>query len=229
MPTAPADRFTLWPRIATTKPPAPKSSPTRQQILPNSSFSMPSCLSLCTVPSCSISCFLSSGPFSCSGPDISFSSRARSGSDPGWRSSSEPYRFLWAWSWWRVSLLFWSSRAKASPENAKIGVTPVRHPMGTTTQHPRLLPLPQRTTRVLPFGLYPDNANKTRLTTTVKGTLNRTLTKSQKSTLFPCRLAAFRAVSRDPGRTLGVHLRLEEDLFQYRFEVAHDFLLSLRA
>ena len=52
--------------------------------------------------------------------------------------------------------------------------------MGTTTQHPRLLPLPQRTTRVLPFGLYPDNANKTRLTTTVKVTLNRTLTKSQK-------------------------------------------------
>src|SRR5215218_2326900 len=131
MPTAPADRFTLAPRVATTKPPAPKSSPKTQQILPNSSFSMPSCLSLCTVPSCSISCFLSSGPFSCSGPDISFSSRARSGSDPGWRSSSEPYRFLWARSWWRVSLLFWSSRAKASPENAKIGVTPVRHPLGT--------------------------------------------------------------------------------------------------
>src|SRR5215210_9521250 len=39
MPTAPADRFTLAPRSATTKPPALKSSPTTQQILPKSSFS----------------------------------------------------------------------------------------------------------------------------------------------------------------------------------------------
>ena len=78
--------------------------------------------------------------------------------------------------------------------------------MGTTTQHPRLLPLPQRTTRALPFCLYPDSADKTRLTATVRVTLKRTLTS-----------------------TLGVHLRLEEDLFQDRFEVAHDFLWSLRA
>jgi len=57
--------------------------------------------------------------------------------------------------------------------------------MGTTTQHPRLLPLTQRTTRVLPFGLYPDSANKTRLTTTVKVTLKRTLTSNQKRHPLP--------------------------------------------
>src|SRR5919112_1168052 len=39
MPTAPADRFTLAPRSATTKPPALKSSPTTQEILPTSNFS----------------------------------------------------------------------------------------------------------------------------------------------------------------------------------------------
>src|SRR5829696_4958460 len=39
MPTAPADRFTLAPRVATTKPPALKSSPTTQEILPKSNFS----------------------------------------------------------------------------------------------------------------------------------------------------------------------------------------------
>src|SRR5829696_4899588 len=49
MPTAPADRFTLAPRIATTKPPALKSSPTTQQILPKNSFSASSRpSSLCT-------------------------------------------------------------------------------------------------------------------------------------------------------------------------------------
>src|SRR5918994_6755845 len=39
MPTAPADRFTLAPRSATTKPPALKSSPTTQEILNKSTFS----------------------------------------------------------------------------------------------------------------------------------------------------------------------------------------------
>src|SRR5918992_3385712 len=39
MPTAPADRFTLAPRSTTTKPPALKSSPTTQEILPKSNFS----------------------------------------------------------------------------------------------------------------------------------------------------------------------------------------------
>src|SRR5688500_6519451 len=42
MPTAPADRFTLAPRSATTKPPALKSSPTTQEILPKSTFSVSS-------------------------------------------------------------------------------------------------------------------------------------------------------------------------------------------
>jgi len=57
--------------------------------------------------------------------------------------------------------------------------------MGTTKQHPRLLPLTQRTTRVVPFGIYPDSANKTRLTTTVKVTLKRTLTSNQKRHPLP--------------------------------------------
>src|SRR5215218_4594809 len=79
IPTAPADRFTLAPRVATTKPPALMSSPITQQILPKSSFSKPSCLSLCTVPSCCISSYLSSGLFVLrytQVPDILFSSKA---------------------------------------------------------------------------------------------------------------------------------------------------------
>jgi len=44
----------------------------------------------------------------------------------------------------KVLMLFYGSRAKASPEKSKITITLKRHPMGTTMQHPRLLPLPQR-------------------------------------------------------------------------------------
>src|SRR5215218_1889372 len=98
IPTAPADRFTLAPRVATTKPPAPKSSPMTQQILPKSSFSKPSCLSLCTVPSSCISSYLSSGLFvlRCTQvPDVSLSTGVRSSKrSPTWRLSSEPYRSL---------------------------------------------------------------------------------------------------------------------------------------
>src|SRR5829696_249762 len=71
------------------KPPVPKSSPMTQQILPNSSFSMPS---FC------ISSYLSSGLFvlGCTRvPDISFSSRVRSSKRYlTQRLSSEPYRSL---------------------------------------------------------------------------------------------------------------------------------------
>src|SRR5215217_5945631 len=63
IPTAPADRFTLAPRMATTKPPVLKSSPIKQQILPNSSFSKPLRPSTRPVPSCCISSRLSSGPY----------------------------------------------------------------------------------------------------------------------------------------------------------------------
>src|SRR5215218_7430048 len=77
MPTAPADRFTLAPRIATTKPPVLKSSPMTQQILPKSSFSKPSRPSTRPVSSCCISSAFLPAP-TYSGPHILFSSRVRS-------------------------------------------------------------------------------------------------------------------------------------------------------
>ena len=58
--------------------------------------------------------------------------------------------------------------------------------MGMTMQHPRLwlLPLPQRIICAQLPG-YPDSANKTKLASTVRVTLNSTLTKSQNSHPLP--------------------------------------------
>lgn len=66
-----------------------------------------------------------------------------------------------------------------SPENAKISVTDSRHPMGTTTQHPRLLPLPQRIIR------YPPSAKRPRLRMMVKPTLKMMLTAIQNRHPLP--------------------------------------------
>ena len=57
--------------------------------------------------------------------------------------------------------------------------------MGATMQHPRLLPLPQRVTSARRFPGYPESTNKKRLTTTVRVTLNTTLTSSQNRHPLP--------------------------------------------
>jgi hypothetical protein len=54
-----------------------------------------------------------------------------------------------------------------------------RHPMGTTTQHPRLLPLPQRIIR------YPPNAKRPRFNMMVRVTLRTMLATSQNRHPLP--------------------------------------------
>jgi hypothetical protein len=80
--------------------------------------------------------------------------------------------------------LFYGSKAKASPENTKISITLIGHPMGMTMQHPRPWLLPHRIIRPSSAG-YPESANKKRLTTTVRVTLNTTLTTNQNRQPLP--------------------------------------------
>jgi hypothetical protein len=70
--------------------------------------------------------------------------------------------------------------------------------------------------------VYPEPTNKKRLTTTVRVTLKRTLTTNQKRHPLPI---ASRGLPYSRSRPRG-NLPLEEDLFQDRFQVAHDLLLS---
>jgi hypothetical protein len=72
--------------------------------------------------------------------------------------------------------------------------------MGTTTQHPRLLPLPQRIIR------YPPNAKRPRLSKMVKPTLSKMLSTIQNRQPLPiCR-----------GLSWG-HLHHEHHVFHERF------------
>ena len=70
--------------------------------------------------------------------------------------------------------------------------------------------------------VHPDPTNKKSLTTTVRMTLKRTLTTNQKRHPLPI---ASRGLPYSTGHDRG-NLPLEEDLFQDRFQVAHDLLLS---
>jgi hypothetical protein len=70
--------------------------------------------------------------------------------------------------------------------------------------------------------VYPDPTNKKSLTTTVRMTLKRTLTTNQKRHPLPI---ASRGLPYSRSRPRG-NISLEEDLFQDRFQVAHDLLLS---
>jgi hypothetical protein len=70
--------------------------------------------------------------------------------------------------------------------------------MGTTTQHPRLLPLPQRIIR------YPPNTKRPRLRRMVKPTLSTMLTASQNRHPLP------------NGK------RLPFDHLQHEYHVLHD-------
>jgi hypothetical protein len=82
--------------------------------------------------------------------------------------------------------------------------------MGMTMQHPRpwLLPLPQRIMVPSSAG-YPEDANKTRLITTVRVTLKRTLTKSQNRHPLPISSRALHCSSSRPRK----YLHLEHYLF----------------
>jgi hypothetical protein len=58
--------------------------------------------------------------------------------------------------------------------------------MGTTMQHPGLGSCPYPNVSFVPSSAgYPESANKTRLTTTVRVTLNTTLTPNQKRQPLP--------------------------------------------
>jgi hypothetical protein len=69
----------------------------------------------------------------------------------------------------------------ASPETNSTSKTDNRHPMGTTTQHPRRLPLLQRN---IP---YPPNANRPKFRTIVRATLSTMLTTIQNRHPGPIR------------------------------------------
>src|SRR5215216_6585101 len=100
--------------------------------------------------------------------------------------------------------------------------------MGMTMQHPRLWLLfgsfsyPNVSSARCSPG-YPDSANKARLITTVRVTLNSTLTKSQKRHPLPISSRGLPYNSRSRPRGC---LHLEHHLFQDRFQVAHGMCLS---
>jgi hypothetical protein len=94
-------------------------------------------------------------------------------------------------------------------------------PDGYDYAAPRPWLLPQRFIRPSSAS-YLESANKKRLTTTVRVTLKRTLTTNQKRHPLPI---ASRGLPYSRSRPRG-NLPLEEDLFQDRFQVAHDLLLS---
>jgi hypothetical protein len=73
--------------------------------------------------------------------------------------------------------------------------------------------------------VYLESANKMRLITTVRVTLNTTLTKSQNRHPLPMSYSGL-SYSRSLPRG---HLRLEHYLFQDRFEVAQNLRLSVLA
>ena len=67
----------------------------------------------------------------------------------------------------------------AAPESNTTSRPENRHPTGTTTQHPRLLPLPQRIIR------YPPSAKRPRLRTMIKPTLSKMLSTIQNRHPLP--------------------------------------------
>jgi hypothetical protein len=67
----------------------------------------------------------------------------------------------------------------AAPETNTTSRMENKHPMGTTTQHPRLLPLPQRIIR------YPPKAKRPRLSRMVKPTLSKMLSTIQNRQPLP--------------------------------------------
>ncbi len=84
--------------------------------------------------------------------------------------------------------------------------------MGTTTQHPRLLPLPQRIIR------YPPSAKRPRLRTMVKPTLKTMLSTIQNRQPLP------------KGNPLSrsAHLHLEHHVLLDRFQIGQGLHLSVR-
>src|SRR5687768_2114746 len=102
--------------------------------------------------------------------------------------------------------------------------------MGTTMQHPRpwLLPLPQRIICPLLCGLA-GKPEQEEVDHDGQGDAQHYAHHQPEKASSSHRLDAFRRVGYAPGVSSGDHLRLEYDLFQDRFQVAYDLLLSLRA
>ena len=102
--------------------------------------------------------------------------------------------------------------------------------MGTTMQHPRpwLLPLPQRIIRSLLCGL-PGKREQEEVDHDGQGDAQHHAHQQPEQASSSHRLEAFRRVGYAPGVRSGDHLRLEYDLFQDRFQVAHNLRSSFRA
>ncbi len=100
--------------------------------------------------------------------------------------------------------------------------------MGTTMQHPRPWLLPQRII-CSPPSLLPGEHEQDEVDHDGQGDAleNAHHQPEQASSSHP--LDTFRRVGYAPGVSSGDHLRLEYDLFQDRFQVAYDLLLSFRA
>ena len=101
--------------------------------------------------------------------------------------------------------------------------------MGTNMQHPRpwLLPLPQRIIRSLLCGL-PGKREQEEVDHDGQGDAQHHAHQQPEQASSSHRLDAFRGVSYALGVRSGDHLRLEHDLFQDRFQVAHNLRSSFR-
>ena len=75
-----------------------------------------------------------------------------------------------------------------------------------------------------PSSGYPESANKTRLITTVRVTLNTTLTKSQNRHPLPMSSCGLPYSRSRPMECL----HLKHYLIQNRFQIAHDLCSSVR-
>jgi hypothetical protein len=102
--------------------------------------------------------------------------------------------------------------------------------MGTTMQHPRpwLLPLPRCIIGTLLSGLAGQHEQEEVDHDGQSGAQHHAHQQPEQASSSH-RLEAFRRVGYAPGVRSGDHLRLEYDLFQDRFQVAHHLRLSFRA
>ena len=102
--------------------------------------------------------------------------------------------------------------------------------MGTTMLHPRpwLLPLPQRIICPLLCGL-PGKREQKEVDYDGQGDAQHHAHQQPEQAASSYRLDTFRRVGYAPRVSSGDHLRLEYDLFQDRFELAHNLRSSFRA
>jgi hypothetical protein len=100
--------------------------------------------------------------------------------------------------------------------------------MGMTMQHPRLWLLPQRIIYAL-LSRLPGEREQDEVDHDGQGDAQEDAHQQPEKASSSHRLDAFRRVGYAPVVSSEDHLRLEYDLFQDHFQVAHDLLLPFRA